>query len=803
MTLATTLDSLRFDASHRDNFVVWHEMLPKAARFADFPDNVHPAAVAALQGRGINRLWTHQAEAAQTVLAGQSVVVVTPTASGKTLCYNLPVLSTILGDPAARALYLFPTKALAQDQLDELHTLITATGHDIKTFTYDGDTPGEARRAVRMAGHVVITNPDMLHTGVLPHHTKWQKLFENLRYVVIDELHGYRGVFGSHVANVMRRLRRICQFYGSDPVFICCSATIANPKELAERLTGGPVTLIDNNGAPAGKKVVALYNPPVVNRELGIRRSSMAVARTLASRLINGGAQTIIFASSRTSVELMLTYLRRDLARRPGPNGAEKVEGYRGGYLPNERRSIERRLREGQIRGIVSTNALELGIDIGGLDAAILLGYPGSLASTAQQIGRAGRRGDLAAAILVATSSPLNQYIAQHPEFIFEGHPEAGLLNPDNFYVLVSHLKCAAFELPFTAGEPFGENSDMLLDLLVDEGILHREGDRYHWMSDVYPAENISLRAASVDNFVIIDTGEEGNQRGRLRAGAPGGAALPRLPGPATTMGQMWGAEHDEPEARPDARYRHRVIGEVDRPSAPMLVHKDAIYFHGGRQYHVDRLDYDERKAYVHAVDVDYYTDAELAVDLGVLTVDREEELPAAQWGHGDVKVAFQPTVFKKIKLDTHENVGWEKIDLPQDDLHTVACWLALAAPATEGFSKEEIEGGVWGLGNLLVNVAPVFVLCDPRDVHVTTQVKAPFTGLPTVYLYDAAPGGVGLTEKLYDLREALLRATLEHVSACPCESGCPSCVGPWTEVGGNPKRAATVVLERLCTVQG
>ncbi len=769
--LATLLDRLRTAPEHRDNWIVWREMLPQPARYAPFPETIDASVQSALRARGIEQLWTHQAEAAAAALRGEHTVVVTPTASGKTLCYNLPVLSTIARDPSARALYLFPTKALSQDQLDELHDLITSMGRDIKTHTYDGDTPGDIRRAVRTAGHIVITNPDMLHTGVLPHHTKWQKLFENLRYVVIDELHGYRGVFGSHVANVIRRLRRICRFYGSDPVFICCSATIANPKELAEGLIDRPVTLIDRSGAPTGKKVIALYNPPVVNRELGIRRSSMAVVRSIATSLITGGAQTIVFASSRTGVELLLTYLRRGLRQQPGQ--AERIEGYRGGYLPNERRAIEQGLREGSVRGVVSTNALELGIDIGGLEAAVLLGYPGSISSTLQQMGRAGRSGDLAAAIMVATSSPLNQYIAAHPDFLFSGAPESARINPDNFYVLISHLKCAAFELPFDAGEGFGANTDLLLDLLVEEGVLHREGDRYHWMSEVYPAEDISLRAASVDNFVIVDTGEGLQGRGR-RDGE-----------------------------RPEERYRARVIGEVDRPSAPMLVHKDAIYFHGGRQYHVDRIDYDERRAYVHAVDVDYYTDAELNVDLQVIHEDERTESRAAAWARGDVKVSFQPTVFKKIKLDSHENVGWEKIDLPQEDLHTAATWIALDGTASAGLGNDDIQAGIWGLGNLLVNIAPVFVLCDPRDVHVAQQVKSPHTGRPTVYLYDAAPGGVGLTEKLFDLREALLRAARAQLAACPCEAGCPSCVGPRNEVTGEPKRTALIMLERLAATAG
>jgi DEAD/DEAH box helicase domain-containing protein len=780
--LAEVLDELRAAPEHRENFVAWRELPARPARYAPIPSALDGRLAAALAGRGITRLWSHQAEAVAAVLRGEHVVVVTPTASGKTLCYNLPVLSTILAGPAARALYLFPTKALAQDQLDELHGLITAAGADIKTFTYDGDTPGDARRALREAGHVVITNPDMLHTGVLPHHTKWRRLFGNLRYVVIDELHTYRGVFGSHVANVIRRLRRVCRFYGADPVFICCSATIANPEELAERLIGAPVTAVRESGAPAGAKVVALYNPPVVNRQLGIRRSSREAARRIAAALIRGGAQTIVFTASRMGVELLLTSLQRDLARRPG--AAAPVRGYRGGYLPRERRAIERGLRSGEVRGVVATNALELGIDIGGLDAAVLLGYPGSVASTRQQIGRAGRREELSAAILVATSSPLNQYIAAHPEFIFAGAPEAGLINPDNFYILVSHLKCAAFELPFEEGEPFGANTDVLLDLLVEEGVLHREGGRIHWMSEAYPAEHVSLRSASVDNFVIVDTGEDPRDRARWGPGIPARPLLPDADGAGAAA----------------ERFRARVIGEVDRPSAPMLVHKDAIYFHGGRQYHVDRLDYDERRAYVHAVDVDYYTDAELAVELRVLQEDRAHESATARWAQGEVLVSHQPTVFKKITLDTHENVGWGKIDLPQEDMHTAACWLALPETITAGMSPAEVELGVAGVGHLLANIAPLFVLCDPRDLHVAAQPRAPHTRLPTVFLYEAVPGGVGLAEKLYELRDAFVRAARDHVRSCPCAAGCPSCVGPHTdaEPTATPKRAAARLLERL-----
>jgi DEAD/DEAH box helicase domain-containing protein len=753
VALAEILDQVRCAPELGPNFAVWQRMPARPAVHGDWDRRLDPRLLSALGARGIERPYSHQAAAVGAVLDGESVVVVTPTASGKTLCYNVPVLNAVLRDPSARALYLFPTKALAQDQLAELHGLVTTIGEDIKTYTYDGDTPADARRAVRSAGHIVVTNPDMLHTGVLPHHTKWTKLFENLRYVVIDELHGYRGVFGSHVANVIRRLRRICAFYGADPIFICCSATIANPQQLAERLTGGPVRLIDDNGAPRGERVVALYNPPVVNRELGIRRSAMREARTIASRLIAGGVQTIVFAPSRTSVEVLLTYLRESLKRRAGE--PERVRGYRGGYLPLERREIERGLRDGTVRGVVATNALELGIDIGGLDAAVLLGYPGSVASAWQQFGRAGRRHDLAFAVLVANSSPLNQYVAAHPEYVLEGAPEAGLINPDNFDIVVSHLKCAAFELPFEAGEAFGLHSDPTFEILVDEEVLHRAGNRYYWMAETYPAEQISLRTASVDNVVIIEQG---------------------------------------PKAR--------VVGEIDRRSAPTLVHEEAIYFHGGRQYQVEKLDLEQKQAFVRPVDVNYYTDAELAVDLGVLEEFEDRDVPGATVYRGEVRVSFQPTIFKKIKLETHENVGWGEIHLPQDDLHTTAYWLSLREETTGGVSGDALQAGLWGLANLLGNVAPVFLMCDPHDIQAKSEVRSPFTRLPTIYLYERIPSGVGMADHLFTIHAELLKAARDLADGCGCTAGCPSCVGPHNEIGGNPKRAALMMLQTLLDAQ-
>jgi DEAD/DEAH box helicase domain-containing protein len=721
----------------------------RAPRFAPWPVGLDTSLLYALRQQGIAEPYTHQAQAIEHAVAGRNVVVVTPTASGKTLCYNVPVLNTILKDRSARALYLFPTKALAQDQLDELHGLITHIGQEIGTFTYDGDTPADARRAVRQAGHIVLTNPDMLHTAILPHHTKWTKLFEALEYVVIDELHMYRGVFGSHLANVLRRLRRICNFYGANPTFILCSATIANPGELARALVGDDVELVDDNGAPAGDRVVVLHNPPVVNKELGIRQSSLKATRDVAARLIRAGIQTIVFAPSRVRVELLLTYLRDTVRNKPGD--AERIAGYRGGYLPNERRNIERGLRDGTVRGVVATNALELGIDIGGLGASVVMGYPGSLASLWQQFGRAGRTREASLSVLIASSNPLDQYVATHPDMIFEQAPERALIDPDNLFILGSHLKCAAFELPFTVGEVFGAHTDELLDILAEEGILQRAGDRYHWMSESYPAEAVSLRTASTDNFVIIEQGPQ-----------------------------------------------PRVIGECDRPSAPLLIHEDAIYIHRAQQYQVEWLDWDDKKAYVTPVAVDYYTDAQLAVELKVLESFEQAGTATGQHEMGEVALTFLATIFKKVKLNTHENVGWGKIAIPEESFHTTAYWLTFDEQATRGLQRDEIAAGLTGIAHLGRNLAPVFCLCDPRDIGSDSQVRAPFSELPTVYLYDNIPGGVGLAEKLFEVRGDLVEACLALVLACDCDNGCPGCVGPQVESNSPAKRAARVLLERV-----
>ncbi|MDQ6682949.1 MAG: DEAD/DEAH box helicase [Chloroflexota bacterium] len=747
------IDSWLADPVLQPLIAAHHVVEPLPPRLAAWPHGTDPRLIGALAGRGIDAPYIHQAQAAAAVGAGRNVCVVTPTASGKSLCYNLPVLQAISQDPAARAMYLFPTKALAADQLDELRGLADAAELDLKAGTYDGDTPATVRTVVRSAGQVVITNPDMLHAAILPHHTKWFKLFENLRYVVIDELHTYRGLFGSHVANVVRRLRRICRHYGADPVFICASATIANPQELAERLLGAPVTLVDQNGAPSGRKHVLILNPPVLNARLGLRASSLLTAQGVAAQLIRDGLQTIVFARSRTSVEVLTTYLRESLPSQPGQ--PSPIRGYRGGYLPNERREIERGLRAGRVRGVVATNALELGIDIGGLDAAISVGYPGTIASTWQQMGRAGRRGTTSLAVLVASSAPIDQFLATHPGYFFDRTPEHGLVNPDNLHLLLDHLKASAFELPVPDHERFGiEETGTLLDVLEEDGFLRRAADdRFYWSSENFPASAFSLRSAAQENVVIIDTTGD----------------------------------------------RVRVIGEVDLFAAPMLVHEQAIYLHEGTQFHVDRLDWAERKAYVSRVDVDYYTDADQGVTLKVLDCsDEADDGVGGLRARGEVMVAWHATLFKKIKFHTHENVGWGPIHLPEQQMHTAACWLVIPEPAAAAFDRDTLDGALIGLARLAREAAPLLLMCDSRDLGVLAQAQAPFTGRPTLYLYDAVPGGVGLAERLFELGPELVRAAHQLVRDCPCEEGCPSCVGPAAEVGARGKRAAEQLLAAM-----
>jgi len=750
MNLDQIIDQLKNDRKYGGNIVHWKTFPPREAVLEDFPPELDRRIVATLAEKGINQLYSHQASTIKLIRDGRDVVVVTPTASGKTLCYNLPVLNSILRQPETRALYLFPTKALSQDQLGELYDLIQKLDVDIKTYTFDGDTPQTARRAIRSAGHIVITNPDMLHTGILPHHTKWIKLFENLKYVVIDEVHHYRGVFGSHLANVIKRLRRICKFYGSDPIFICCSATIANPDELAGRIIGRPVTLVDNNGAPSGEKHVVIYNPPLINKQLGIRKSSIKEASRLATYFLRHRIQTIVFARYRLYVEVLLTYLQRELKGDFGRG--VNIAGYRGGYLPNERRQIERGLRDGSITGVVSTNALELGVDIGSLEVSIIVGYPGSIASLWQQAGRAGRRSGASLTIMVANSSAINQFLCAEPRYLLDRTPESGIIDPDNLIIRTSHLKCGAFELPYDEEETRSADGVVeILDYLADSKVVRHSGDRYHWSSEIYPAQEVSLRSASPENFVILNESKNSE-----------------------------------------------VIGEVDYFSAPIFLHPEAIYLHRADQYQVTKLDWEGRKAYVKEVSVDYYTDAETKSDLKVLAINGETQFGDARMSLGEVSVTSVTVMFKKIKFDTHENVGSGKLELPELEMHTSAFWYAFPGDVSFRVSLDGagFGGALRGVANILGKIAPLWVMCDARDLRSISQVRAPFTEQPTVYIYENIPGGVGLSEKLFNEHEPLFEACLDHLRSCPCEDGCPSCVGPSMEVGHEGKSGAVQLLE-------
>ncbi|MGE6260265.1 DEAD/DEAH box helicase [Heyndrickxia sporothermodurans] len=741
--LQSIIQFLKEDETINKQITHWQTLEEKKALTETFPKNIHPKLRMSLEKRGIKELYTHQRTAFENAMKGNSIVAVTPTASGKTLCYNLPVLQSILENSNSRALYMFPTKALAQDQKSEINEIIEESGMQINSYTYDGDTPSNIRQRVRKAGHIVITNPDMLHSGVLPHHTKWVSFFENLKYIIIDELHIYRGVFGSHVANVIRRLKRICEYYGSNPNFICTSATIENPKELAEKLTGESIVLVNNNGAPSGKKHFVFYNPPIVNKPLNIRRSATLEVRNLAKKLLVEKIQTIVFARSRVRVEIILTYLQEVIKNELG---TKSIQGYRGGYLPTQRRKIEKGLRTGEIIGVVSTNALELGVDIGQLQVCIMTGYPGTIASAWQQAGRAGRRHGESLVIMVASSSPIDQYIIDHPEYFFQQSPETARINPDNLVILVDHIKCAAYELPFKKNELFGKvEIDDILDYLVEERVLHQRSDKWFWMNDSFPAHNISLRSASQENVIIIDTTETSNVK---------------------------------------------VIGEMDQFSAMTLLHDEAIYIHQGIQYQVEKLDWEEKKAFVREVSVDYYTDANLAVQLKVLEEDKQKNVSNVQAYYGDVTVQAMATIFKKIKFNTHENIGSGPIHLPEQELHTNATWFSFENQLPE----DQLEEGLIGISHALNSIIPFFVMCDPHDIHVVPQIKAVHNEMPTVFIYDRYPGGIGLSEKIYENLQDVIRKTYVMIKQCRCDSGCPSCIG----LEGTSSKTKVVALQLL-----
>ncbi|MBI4512167.1 MAG: DEAD/DEAH box helicase [Deltaproteobacteria bacterium] len=739
------------------NIVDAREVPSRPARHVDIPQWLEPRLISALWDRGVTRLYSHQAEALDALRQGKDIVVATPTASGKSLCYHLPVLDALLKDPSARALYLFPTKALSRDQLESVRELVTACrAKDSGVVVYDGDTPPDHRRAARTKARIVATNPDMLHAGILPHHASWGAFFAGLTHVVVDELHVYRGVFGSGVANVMRRLRRIAQFHGSQPQFIATSATIANPGELGAKVLGtdeSKLHVILESGAPAGPKTLVLYNPPIIDSALGIRASYLKTAKRIARDLIDAQVGTLVFARSRRAVEILVRYLRDDLDN-DGPvdlDTEEAIRGYRGGYLPNRRREVEKLLREGQTSCVVATSALELGIDVGGLDAVVVAGWPGSRAAAWQRIGRAGRRGAPSLAVVVCCSEPLDQYVAADPEYLFGEPPEHGRVDPDNLAVLVPHVKCAAFELPFAKGEGFGPLGEgetcEVLGHLVRKGLLHEDRNTggFHWIADAYPAQGVSLRGISDENFAVIDL--------------PSG----------------------------------QVLAEVDYRDAARQIHPNAIYPLEAKLFQVERLDWGAHKAFVREVDVDYTTDALTNTKVRVLDV-REESGCA---GQGEVHVVEKVVGFKKIKLHTHENVGYGDVALPPFEIHTRAVWLdvPIAGPpgsSTHGEALVAWQDGLRRAAYALHHMAALAVLCDPADLSHDIGD----TG--RIFLYDNMPGGIGLAERLYDERTSLVGRAFKLVSACKCERGCPGCVGAIRDTTGNAKRAAIEVLSFL-----
>lgn len=834
--LPVILDQLRHHRDFMSSVVAWERLPARPSRYGPTPA-LRPELLDALRQRGIERLYSHQTEALAAVNQGENVVVSTTTASGKSLCYTLPVLQRLLDRPEARALYLFPTKALAHDQLAETAAIIHAGRLPVQANVYDGDTPRGRRTQVRQAGGILITNPDMLHAGMLPYHPTWRALLGNLDFVVLDEIHVYRGVFGSHVANVLRRLRRLCNFYGSDPQFICCSATIANPKEHAERLLETSFTLIDEtvDGSPRGEKHFILYNPPIIDEELGLRASTVLAAKDAAATFLGQNVQTIVFARARQTVELLLGYLRDELVYAGGSPDA--VAGYRGGYLPLERREIEQGIRNGTVRGVVATNALELGIDIGELDAAVLTGYPGSVASTWQQAGRAGRRAAQSAAMLIAGNSALDQYICSHPRYLFGRSPERALTNPNNLPIMIKHLLCATYELPFSQDEPYGAYGGALplLEALAEEGLLHETRGQFHWLGEGTPASGVSLRTSGDDTVVIQD-----------------------VSGPTP-----------------------QTVGEADLESVPLLLHEGAIYMHQALSYLVEQLDWDGRIACVRPVEVDYYTRASIGSTIRNLAAEDEQTKGGLLVAHGDVLVVTQASGYRKIRRYTQETLGYGEINLPEVRLETTGYWLIFSETLTEQLQEQGIllppndYGPNWqtqrrlvlerdgarcrtcgasgevlhvhhirpfreydyvrgqnenyrianqlenlitlcpschrraevgqqtrsalgGLGYVLRNLAPLFLMCDPGDIQVSAEAVNPLTKAPTVVIYERVAAGVGFSRQLYELHDELLAAALELVADCQCRSGCPACVGPPGDIGPDTKAVTRALLKIL-----
>jgi DEAD/DEAH box helicase domain-containing protein len=761
-------------AELRGLFTAWHETPARSARTAAFPARLAPELVALFRRRGWNELYEHQARAIELALDGRDVLVATPTASGKTMAYSAPVLQALLdSEGAARSLWLFPTKALSQDQSRGLNGLIEELGRAIPrcagwhSFTYDGDTPPSVRRTLRERGHVVITNPWMLHQGILPNHAKWSELFAALRYVVIDEVHTLAGVYGSSVAGVLRRLVRIARHYGSEPRFLLSSATLRDPAVHARELLGREVSVVSEDASPSGRRHFAVYDPPLVDAVAGLRANALEEVRRLAPYLCGPAHQTIFFCNRRTSVEVLTRYLK-EAAGTLGLQESE-IRGYRGGYLPDLRRAIESGLKNGEVKVVVSTNALELGIDIGRLDVAVLVGYPGTQASFWQRVGRVGRRGRTSLALLVARSEPVDQYLAHHPDYLFGEARERLALDPDNLVLLSEQLKCAAFELPFHATgdgsvEGFGASPHVagVLDYLAEEAklLLRRpspSGHVWYWAADAYPAQDVSLAGAEPDNVLVFDEEEQ-------------------------------------------------AIGEVDRAAALTSVHEGAIYLVEGETYKVERFDYANRRAYARRLASDYFTEAETDTEVRVLRLEqravrrRAGGLAEVELWRGEVHVTTVATMYKKIRFYSRENVGAGDIHLPPEELDTEAFVLTLAPEAAAELALlSGNRAAAWGgVGRLLRRTAPLFVRCGASDLGLSCEIRSGHFERPALYLYDRIPGGVGLAVALFQAERELVRAAREVLVGCACERGCPACIGPLEEVGPLGKETALAVLAFL-----
>ncbi len=834
MDLSELLNKWRQTQAFADNVSAWIVTPAIDADRRPFPASLNPNIKAGLQSLGITDLYSHQLESFEALESGQNVVISTGTASGKTLAYNLRILDDLSRNPKSTAIHLYPTKALAQDQLSGIQDLIESS--NLQTFIrpaiYDGDTPQSQRKPIRNTANILKTNPDMLHQAILPHHTNWHRFLSNLRYVVIDEAHIYRGVFGSHFANVLRRLKRVCAFYGAFPQFVLTSATIGNPQELAEKLIESPVHLIDKDGSQHGEKQFIIYNPPMVDKQLGIRKSALITGVNFIKELIENEHQTLIFARTRRTVEMILTYLRDKLPIQD----KNKVRGYRSGFLKKERREIESDFRKGDLKAVVSTSALELGIDIGDLESVILVGYPGSIATTKQRAGRAGRKNQSAMAMLIPTPDALDQYLARHPEYIIDQNPENALIDPDNLSILTQHVLCASFELPFSANEPFGQVDPYLLRSILafykEQAILNLQNDKYYFVSDDYPSASVSLRS-STPKVISLKLGTAQN---------------------------------------------YQLIGEIDAASASWFVHPGAIYLHDAGVFEVQELDIEKGNCFLESVNSEYYTIPNLSTSIEDFSVITQEQHQTYSSSYGHLSLKFELNSYKKLRWHTNEVLGIEPLSLPPGELETVGFWMSLKQSFIDQLKDEgnwtatqniyganwktirekiilrdanrcracgktfesgqlhvhhiqpfksfadpelanrasnlvslcpgchslaevnvRIRSGLAAASNALRNLAPLLIMCDQEDIGSLSEAKSVLAdGLPAILVYDGMPGGLGLSRKLYEHKDFWIASAAEAIETCPCSDGCPACVGPVGELGYGGKSEGIALLRGL-----